>query len=818
VDWDHQYGRPFPFAHSGLHALSNPYSKMSSPEKAGSDALPHESLHQSLCKTKEIVAAVQNLQKAQEEADKKASKELKNHAQTREKIKQVEADAAAHRELMEKELRDHMFSKDQLEKAEREHNKTRDMLQAQRHEVSSMLLQMEALKVEMEAQRKAFVVNVNWAARCTDLKVKFDQSRQDYEKLWETNIQTKSALDTAKASADEYRQKSMSVMESLEIAREQLQKQTEEIAGRPTVTEAIAKDLEEWQKFKDAEALEKIEAQKGQSKAMGVLQRQLAQGDAGLTISTFTAWSTFVREDLKKRRLQDQAMKQAMKTIANEGMALVAQCFGPWKKEADDKRKAALAAANRKLEEANARSGGAAAVARKRALEQLEKQFIGQDKALTKQAFTEWANGKALRKKKDGNMQKGARMIANSHKAVQAEIFMLWKQDWQEARQRAMAKEAGNKKAARMIANSGKALVVDVFLTWAGYVKACADERKKKAAGNEKAARMMANSAGMLLNICFDSWGKLQAERKKKDAGNKKAARMMANSSQALIIAVWDGWRKTFQSAKAKGANTAKAVRMIAASNEAMQAATFRGWADYIHKNREKNKKLRAVEKTLGASAEGLKLLITTTWRSWSIQELRKKRGKTRSMTSALKSINSDRDMLMTQILMGWARVIAQGLVQKLQEKVAAAQKALDDAMITATKAVEEDCAKCQAEVERLTGELEIVKKQYEEAVEKAEALREQIANAEDQVAYGKQRYEAHMHELEDSKKKAQDISDELAKVGIFLQNATPRKMSRPRSGAKGSDKDGNALPKIGSAQGRPGSGSRRGNAYPPDM
>merc|ERR1719446_1120509 len=140
-----------------------------------------------------------------------------------------------------------------------------------------------------------------------------------------------------------------------------------------------------------------------------------------------------------------------------------------------------MAAANRKLEEANSRSGGSAAIARKRALEQLEKQFIGQDKALTKQTFQAWAQGKAERKKKDANLQKGARMIANSDKALTAEIFSVWNAETDKTRKAKAQKAAGHQKAARMIANSGKALVANVFQTWAVWVRGICNERKKKA-------------------------------------------------------------------------------------------------------------------------------------------------------------------------------------------------------------------------------------------------------------------------------------------------------------------------------------------------
>jgi hypothetical protein len=65
--------------------------------------------------------------------------------------------------------------------------------------------------------------------------------------------------------------------------------------------------------------------------------------------------------------------------------------------------------------------------------------------------------------------------------------------------------------------------------------------------------------------------------------------------------------------------------------------------------------------------------------------------------------------------------------------------------------------------------------------------------------------------ELEESRRKAKDIGDELAKIGIFLSQHTPRKKSsdRPRSGAKSGDGGGSMLPQIDNAS-RPGSGAKK--------
>merc|ERR1711953_1201183 len=64
--------------------------------------------------------------------------------------------------------------------------------------------------------------------------------------------------------------------------------------------------------------------------------------------------------------------------------------------------------------------------------------------------------------------------------------------------------------------------------------------------------------------------------------------------------------------------------------------------------------------------------------------------------------------------------------------------------------------------------------------------------------------------ELDDSRKKAKDINEELTKVGQFLAQ-TPRRKQSPSRDRKGPEAKGDAaqLPKIDGASSRPRSGAR---------
>merc|ERR1719359_38183 len=218
-------------------------------------------------------------------------------------------------------------------------------------------------------------------------------------------------------------------------------------------------------------------------------------------------------------------MKRATKIIADEGTALLCECFKDWQSEVDNVKRAELLAASKRLQDAGGSAGAGSMAGRQRAIAQLEKQFAGEDASLLKSCFQGWALGQIARKKKDQNHKKASRMIANSGKALVCEIFNLWNDLTEKRRKKRRDHDANMHKAGRMIANSDKVLQTDIFNTWWGMILEIRNERKAKEAGTAKAMRMMANSDGALMNICFDSWAKLRGESKKKDAGNKKALR-----------------------------------------------------------------------------------------------------------------------------------------------------------------------------------------------------------------------------------------------------------------------------------------------------
>jgi len=777
-------------------------------------------LDEDFSKTREIVAAVQQLQKQQEDADRKANNELKAHTEDKQKIKAIEAEQFQTQQAVEVEAKSHTLTKEKLEKEERFHAKTRDALQAAKDDVTSMRLQMDAMKVEMEAQRKAFVINVNWAARCTELKTKFDQGCNEYDQLLDKHVKAKSEMDAALRAQEEFRMKNQSALDAYTVVQDEISKQAEELAAKAELSDDVAAKLAELDEFRAKAAHDEMQKKLGSQQALSVLQRSLAKGDEGIKTSAFGGWATLTVTEKKKRRHKDRAMKNALNTIASEGTALMAEFYNYWRSDVEKEKRAALLAASKRLEEASGKAGAGSMAGRQRAIEQLEKQFKGEDFCLMKSCFQGWALGQIARKKKEQNQKKASRMIANSGIALLAEIVGLWNELTEKTRKKNRQQAANMHKAGRMIANSDKALQIDVFQVWWGWIEGIRHERKAKEAGTAKAMRMLANSGQALMNLCFDSWAKLRGDSKKKDAGNKKALRMMADSSQALIITCWQGWSKAKATRNAKNANTAKAVRMINSSNEALTAAVFQSWSGDVRKNRDKNKKMRALERSFGAQDAGRKMVVFNAWQSFAKIEGRKKRAKERSMKTAIKSITGNQDILLCHITLVWARLASGCRVEKLQDASLSMESQLQDAVEQARVAVEEDLVSAQKDVENITGELESMKKRRDEATGKLEGLETHLGNTAWSIEEYDRQISGVTHELEQSRRKAKDIGEELGKVGIFMSaHPPPRKTARSGSGGSGSrpgsrPHSGNKnvdekLPRIGGSSSRPRSGTK---------
>lgn len=770
-------------------------------------------LDASLSKTKEIVAAVQQLQKAQEDADRKASKDIKQHIEDKQRLPEVEKESVYTREAAENESKAHLLTMERLQKEELYHARSREALYSAKEDVASMRLQMDALKVEMESQRKAFVINVNWAARCTELKSKYDQSGAEYDTLFDEHIRAKSEMDMALREQEEHRMRHQEVLDTYANIQEDIRRCQDELAAKGEVSTEVQAKLDELGEFRAAAAEAAAKGKLGNHQALAVLQRSMAKGEEGLKTSAFTGWSSLTKTLKQERFHKDRAMKRAVGIIATEGMAVCAETFKEWQGEVEKVKRSELLAATKRLEDASSSSGAGSMAGRQRAIAQMEKQFKGEDFVLQQSCFQGWALGQVARKKRDQNHKKASRLIANSGLALCAEIMGRWNELTEKTRKKNRDKAANMNKAGRFIANSAKAFQGVIVTSWWGMIEDIRRDRKANEAGTAKAMRMMANSGASLMNLCFDGWGKLRGESRKKDAGNKKALRMMANSAQAMIIACWQVWSKERATRSAKNQNTAKAVRMINASSEALQASVFQSWSKDVAKDKDKNKKMRALEKSFGAQDTGRKLVVLTSWQSYAKVEGRKKRAKEFSMKSAIKSITGNSQLLLCQLTLAWARYASGDKLLKLAEATKTMEVQLQAAVEQARVAVEHDLVKAQTDVDQITGKLEGLVQEHADVQGRVADNERRLEDADGNMRDLDSKVKGITSELDQSRVRAKNIGDELSKVGIFLgahsppqqKTSRPSSSSRPRSGNRSAAED--KLPRLDGSNSRPRSG-----------
>lgn len=764
---------------------------------------------ESLRQTKEVAHTIELIKKQQEDSDYKVNKEIRAHSETKQKVEALKAAHVQTHQAADNEAKNHMLTREKLEKEERSHAKTRDALHSANEDVNSMRMQMDAMKVELEAQRKAFVINVNWAARCTELKTKFDQSTDEYDELLDKHVKSVSEVEASLRSSEQFRMKHQAAVDAYNATQDEIARKQEELTSKSEVTDEIAKKLAELDEFRARTAEEETKKKLGNQQALSVLQRSLAAGESGLKTSAFAGWSSLTATLKKERLHKDRAMKRAVKLIADEGTALCAETFGDWRTTVENEKRAQLLAATKRLEEASAGAGAGSMAGRQRAIKQLEKQFQGEDFSLLKSTFQGWALGQIERKKREQNHKKASRLIANSGQALVAEVFHLWN-DQTEVRRRKNKQQAANMQVAgRMIANNDKVFQMNIFTNWWGMIEEIRAKRKVDEAGTAKAMRMLANSGVALMNLCFDSWMKDHMKNKDKDAGNKKALRMMANSGQALCIAVWGVWKKMTGTQGKKNSGMAKAVRMINSSNEALTAAVFQSWSGWCSKNKDKNKKMRALEKSFGAQDAGRKMVVFTAWQGDSKVEGRKKRAKEHSMKSAIKSITGNQDILLCHLTLLWAKFASGSKMEKLQESIRTMESQVQEAVDKARVALQGDVDKAQQEVDSIAAELENMKKQRDQAKSNIEGLEGLLGDTTYSIGNYERQMESISKELEQSRRKAKDIGEELGKVGVFITGSRPRSgsNSRPRSGNKNSEDK--SLPRIDGSNSRPHSGSK---------
>merc|ERR1712048_1084790 len=229
------------------------------------------------------------------------TREVKSHSQTKEKIKSMEGENKVVRDELEKTKKEHQTTRAVLEDKERFNSKAQEALKALADDLVSVRLQNEALRAEMEVQRKAFVLNVNWAARHTELKSKVDEVQQEYERLHMQQLQAKEQLDAAVGAQEGYMSSHREAVEELEKVRAQLAEQQDQLGLGGEMSGNIAEQLAELEILKRQMEVDAERKKKNKENAKKQLEKSLLIGDQGILRTVLGAWVT-VTKNLKLQK------------------------------------------------------------------------------------------------------------------------------------------------------------------------------------------------------------------------------------------------------------------------------------------------------------------------------------------------------------------------------------------------------------------------------------------------------------------------------------------------------------------------------------
>lgn len=222
---------------------------------------------------------------------------------------------------------------------------------------------------------------------------------------------------------------------------------------------------------------------------------------------------------------------------------------------------------------------------------------------------------------------------------------------------------------------------------------------------------------------------------------------------------------------------------------------------------------------------------IFTTWAKFAGESVNRKRSKSQSMSRATRLIANSQDALVGSSFGGWMAIWKKRAGTNTRLRVLQRLMAQDNAQILVC-CLSAWCRSSDAQQKELKAQLVELKKQLDDTRASCTVAQQKEEQIVVTIQEKEQLKTKMTTELEEARRKARVIRDELAKVGITL-STTPKKSSRPSSGArapmarKSKDDtaapspraDGTSLPRIdaaspypsGSMTARPPSGNRAG-------
>mmetsp|Transcript_101789 Transcript_101789/g.287105 ORF Transcript_101789/g.287105 Transcript_101789/m.287105 type:complete len:729 (+) Transcript_101789:200-2386(+) len=544
-------------------------------------------LEDSLHKAHAISDFLQHISYQCAENDRRFHQEVQAHAVAREQLRVFEEDATVAKASVDTETREHQAAKAKLAQTERFQAKSEAAMKAMRDDFQAVKTENEALRAEMDVQRKAFAVAVNWESAHAKLKDKHDAAARERVQLRNTHLQTQQALEQAVEQQESCKAARTQVLAALERARQDLQK-GEDLLTCTALSEEIQAQLGEVDGLKARLCYSEELRRRQREKARVAMEKSLMANATTMLGTSFHAWERVAKEMMLAKAKKEQNKAVAMRGIANSATAIQNFCLTAWAKQAEERRQEALLLMNQEMCKKQKSATENVEKARRKALAQLEKQLVNHETGLVRETYAAWQLLRADRLKKEKAKSIAARNIASSGEALVLQVFQGWSNVLGRAKANRERKAAGQARAMRMIASGDNALLDFCLTQWARLTKDALVTKRAKDGGHKKALRMIASSQEAMQARVIASWANLKKAMNDRDKKMKAVERSLISSGAALVQYVFQNWRQYYEKSKKRSANKASSMRQglkfVQRREEAMVSKTFSAWGAFRRK------------------------------------------------------------------------------------------------------------------------------------------------------------------------------------------------------------------------------------------
>eukprot|EP00927_Polykrikos_kofoidii_P046591 TRINITY_DN40779_c0_g1_i1.p1 TRINITY_DN40779_c0_g1~~TRINITY_DN40779_c0_g1_i1.p1 ORF type:complete len:782 (+),score=139.70 TRINITY_DN40779_c0_g1_i1:52-2346(+) len=539
-------------------------------------------LDDSLCRTREIAAAVRQLAEDEEDVERTLSQEILAHIKTKEKLKSTESELISLREAFEKELRQHTETKSALEEAFALQCKLKLEMKAMTDDHVTMRLQNEALQAELDVHKRSFAVNINWATRHAELVAKHEDGEKERLALLNKTVELRSALDTSITAHEESSQLQRATLEALERAREEIARQGEKSRQRSSEEQAAAS-----KKLSMLTAQLRADNDRRRHVRRNVViasERSAIANDRTFTRVFLVCWRAITNATQCIRgEKKERSMVEANRRISDVDFGRIGFCLAAWSRQVQADRYARIVEVNLNLQAEHAKFEARAKLEWQETVARIDKQLGKDDSGILFDIMILWRSECSIRVMKESKKAECLRRTDCDCSAVKSQCFNGWFSTMAPSRAARTKKVLGYARANRVISSEVVSLQVFCITFWFQCIQAALKGRRAKNNSFARALYIISEQAHFSKCTCFRSWTSFTQARRNRNGKVQAIERAIAWSSRDVLTQVFDSlWnvvneQRVCQTTKSR--NMLSALRSIKSALVGLQVQVLLSWA-----------------------------------------------------------------------------------------------------------------------------------------------------------------------------------------------------------------------------------------------